>query len=347
MKEVFNAPKRRVDNEISRLHESTNALLMHCRILDNIVHDYNTRVWNIRLRILLCYGASVGVTVGMCYLLNWLDSLDSSSESVTKEEVNVHDMVIPVDETVAKSSADSAFKSRMLSWWYAAPPASPSPPPLLSPSDLAPPTSSNIAEVLPPSATVFSRIRSLLSRYRTTDFITVATSILSLTTSTVYTVYQHSKLAHFLASFNQKSTYDTIFSKLYFKEIQSNDQFHCNLGNSVIDQMMNNINSSIIPTLPFVKKTDIAGLERIINEDIAELRRRASPNFPIIESRVSSNRDPTPPPAASPDDGELIDRSPSSLSSSILTISAKEDVTKSDDGDLERGVDGRDQNDSF
>lgn len=38
--QVFNAPKRRVDNEITRLTDSVQLLLMHCKLVDDIVSRY-------------------------------------------------------------------------------------------------------------------------------------------------------------------------------------------------------------------------------------------------------------------------------------------------------------------
>jgi hypothetical protein len=40
--EVFNAPKRRVDNEVSRLSDSLQLLQMHCKIMEDIQGQYRT-----------------------------------------------------------------------------------------------------------------------------------------------------------------------------------------------------------------------------------------------------------------------------------------------------------------
>ncbi len=46
--ETFNAPRRRVDNEISRLTETVSALLMHCKILDRVMETYHDKLWRVR-----------------------------------------------------------------------------------------------------------------------------------------------------------------------------------------------------------------------------------------------------------------------------------------------------------
>ena len=48
VQEVMNAPKRRVDNEITRLGDATHMLLMHCRVLDSLVAAYRSSLWKAR-----------------------------------------------------------------------------------------------------------------------------------------------------------------------------------------------------------------------------------------------------------------------------------------------------------
>lgn len=51
MAEVLNAPKRRVDNEVSRLSDSVYVLQMHCKIIEDISKKYRSSL--LRSRILL------------------------------------------------------------------------------------------------------------------------------------------------------------------------------------------------------------------------------------------------------------------------------------------------------
>ena len=43
--EVLNAPKRRVDNEISRLADSVSVLQMHCLVVDDLCKAYSKQMW--------------------------------------------------------------------------------------------------------------------------------------------------------------------------------------------------------------------------------------------------------------------------------------------------------------
>jgi hypothetical protein len=51
--EVFNAPKRRVDNEISRLSDSVAMLHMHCQIIGALQKQYRYAMWKHRAAIAL------------------------------------------------------------------------------------------------------------------------------------------------------------------------------------------------------------------------------------------------------------------------------------------------------
>jgi hypothetical protein len=49
VKEVFNAPKRRVDNEISRLSDNISVLHMHGTIVNDLVQTFRRAMWKSRL----------------------------------------------------------------------------------------------------------------------------------------------------------------------------------------------------------------------------------------------------------------------------------------------------------
>ena len=49
--EVLNAPKRRVDNEVSRLSDSVCVLQMHCKIIEDIVKTYRSSLFRARMSI--------------------------------------------------------------------------------------------------------------------------------------------------------------------------------------------------------------------------------------------------------------------------------------------------------
>jgi hypothetical protein len=147
------------------------------------------------------------------------------------------------------------------------------PPPSVVPVDVT-------VEVVKPS--ILQSVWSFLSKYRTRDLIVTGFGISSFLASTIYSIMEYRSLSNYLLSFNTRSAFEIIFQKLYSKQIQSADQFHLSVGNTVIDNMINQINATVLPTMTTVKKDDITALERIITGDIANLRRRASPNYPVL-----------------------------------------------------------------
>lgn len=51
VREVYNAPKRRVDNEITRLTDSISLLRMHMNIVDDLVKQLRSATWQARLSV--------------------------------------------------------------------------------------------------------------------------------------------------------------------------------------------------------------------------------------------------------------------------------------------------------
>ena len=57
--EVLNAPKRRVDNEVSRLSDSVCVLQMHCKIIEDISSKYQAALLRSRLSLAAALFTSV------------------------------------------------------------------------------------------------------------------------------------------------------------------------------------------------------------------------------------------------------------------------------------------------
>lgn len=49
--EVLNAPKRRVDNEVSRLSDSVYILQMHCKIIEDVSKKYRSALFRSRVTL--------------------------------------------------------------------------------------------------------------------------------------------------------------------------------------------------------------------------------------------------------------------------------------------------------
>eukprot|EP00605_Chrysophyceae_sp_TOSAG23-4_P000758 GSChrysophyteH1.ASY1.ANO1.847.1 assembled CDS len=68
LKEVRNAPKRRVDNEISRLSDNVAVLNMHCSIVSELVGTYRKALWRSRFMGSGSVVATGGALAGAVYL---------------------------------------------------------------------------------------------------------------------------------------------------------------------------------------------------------------------------------------------------------------------------------------
>lgn len=67
--EVFNAPLRRQDNELTRLTDAVQLLLMHCKVIDDLVKKYRSARWKYRGVVLGGLLGSAGVTAAAALLL--------------------------------------------------------------------------------------------------------------------------------------------------------------------------------------------------------------------------------------------------------------------------------------
>ena len=68
--EVLNAPKRRVDNEVSRLSDAVSVLQMHCQIIDDVSKRYRGSRLRARLMVATSAIASIAVPATMITLGN-------------------------------------------------------------------------------------------------------------------------------------------------------------------------------------------------------------------------------------------------------------------------------------
>ena len=57
--EVLNAPKRRVDNEVSRLSDSVYVLQMHCKVIEDITKKYESSLFRTRMSIFACTATTI------------------------------------------------------------------------------------------------------------------------------------------------------------------------------------------------------------------------------------------------------------------------------------------------
>jgi hypothetical protein len=66
--EVLNAPKRRIDNEITRLADSISLLQMHCAVVDEAVRQYRTKRFHSRVASILTTSMVAGIAGSLAYM---------------------------------------------------------------------------------------------------------------------------------------------------------------------------------------------------------------------------------------------------------------------------------------
>jgi len=75
LKIVFDAPRNRIDNEISRLSLSARSLQLHCQVLHSLAHGYLARRWASAMRLFGAGVVSAGVSAALAMLLRSGDGL--------------------------------------------------------------------------------------------------------------------------------------------------------------------------------------------------------------------------------------------------------------------------------
>eukprot|EP01038_Epipyxis_sp_PR26KG_P014906 gene14906-20050_t len=90
VEEVFNSPKRRIDNEVARLTESTTALMIQLSLVDDIARRYNRKKWTGRIISLLTGVVCVCITFAASSIIDTLiPSPPSKSASHESDKVTV------------------------------------------------------------------------------------------------------------------------------------------------------------------------------------------------------------------------------------------------------------------
>jgi hypothetical protein len=212
-KEVFNAPKRRVDNEISRLSDSVHAVLMHAKVADDVVERYQAALLHYRLTLLGCSVAWGGLAALVGGLL--LPSPSSSSVTTSSSSVSV---------PVAKAAAS------------------------LSPSTKA-------------------------------SLLTLGLGGLS---STLLFFYQSAACARLRFALCSSAGLTEAFQRLFARQIAERDAFSSSLWESVQARMLLSVTPDALQTLPRVRPADAAALERLLEVDAAQLRRKAFVSTPSV-----------------------------------------------------------------
>ena len=237
--EIFKAPARRVDNEISRLADSVHALTMHCRVLHETRQRYTTALWRWRY---VTIGASTAAGL-MCGILGFSS----------------------LQPNISRGSTTGVGK--------------------------------------------------------TSTRLFVYCSIGSFSTLGVLSYLQSRSLALQAATLVSRDSLTSVFQSLYGSAIAKKDKFVSSLWESVMTNLQLTLTSERLQVMPAVQAKDFYTMERVLEYDTANLRRRASASL----SQVST--------ASQPPGADPLSRQP--LPSSSFS------AQKQDSGAIGDGEDGR------
>eukprot|EP01041_Mallomonas_annulata_P004661 gene4661-9247_t len=180
VQEVLNAPKRRIDNEITRLNDSLQLLQMHCQILDTIILSYRKLLWKSRF-------ITAGTSISTATLFGGAVSLG-----------------LPMELLAAVGSLGALGNAGLWLWF-----------------------------------------RNIL---------------------------QHE--AHDLIS---ETRLENTFNRAYARRIAEKDEYITALWIRVKDHIRMGVNEVDLPNLTRLRATEIAELERILELDVPNLRRKVAP----------------------------------------------------------------------
>jgi hypothetical protein len=342
IREAFNAPKRRVDNEISRLYEDVVALEMHCKVIREIVRQYNERLWTARIWSVGATALSVVTLIGMQYLCDYV-AQRNISWSLSGFAGIVKSLWFRSTSPAIGNDPNSALLMNTNSETNASTNAS------NSKSGKASTASKTSRAAVKSTAASTNNIGSgnlsdsndntpsgleetSINRDAIYQKIILGTGMIGLCTTAVATIWKYVQLHRHLQQYtpsvsnssmkrNNWSIFDfshripkdpntenisngenlngsienhhpfaedsryvleTIIMELHTKEFKKDDKFTLSIANKVLDHLSRHLSPAIIPTLPYVSDKQFEALRRIVTEDIANLRRRATPSFPAL-----------------------------------------------------------------
>lgn len=280
-KEVFNAPKRRVYHEISRLSDSVHLLLMHCRVIDSTITRYSARVWANR-KCLLAAGCAVAVTG---YILSIL-VMDHYAESGSIPSTAVQSVHDACDDTavaaVAKSSPIAGVKGFKFSNFFKFGGEKLHVPQGLGVDNAtsgAVPSSTVIGE-MSPSATI-PIDGSWTKKFSKMTYVT-GLIMGGLSSLFGFNCWQEQSLDQYATSLTTEESYNETFFTIYASSVAEDDEFVKSLWDKVRKKLLRSATYVQLSGLPKVIPSDMDFLENVLEVDVANLRRQASPNFPMI-----------------------------------------------------------------
>eukprot|EP00596_Hydrurales_sp_CCMP1899_P003681 CAMPEP_0119045776 /NCGR_PEP_ID=MMETSP1177-20130426/42569_1 /TAXON_ID=2985 /ORGANISM="Ochromonas sp, Strain CCMP1899" /LENGTH=775 /DNA_ID=CAMNT_0007018129 /DNA_START=150 /DNA_END=2477 /DNA_ORIENTATION=- len=290
-REVFNAPKRRVDHEISRLSDSVYMLLMHCKVIDSTVSRYRARLWTYRLGLLAASCTMIITTVVVGVLLadgeikkqKLLVSPSSTSFTPPGTEADPSTVISSISDEKKTSFFSSFFKSKEI------PVTQPSSSPLSISTDVGNviPTTTDVVNTLVHDDNAISPWVNDYSFLRSYSLLkgVLGTALTGVTSLMGLQLWQNNSLNNLASSLVTEEGFNDTYSKIYAKPIAKNDEFTKDLWHRVHSKLRMSVSYTELSLMKRVGGPDVLALERILEEDVANLRRQASPTFPNSSNR--------------------------------------------------------------
>ncbi len=279
IKETFNAPKRRVDNEISRFTEALSSLQLHCKIVDHIAHLYHSRLWSCRLKTVGALVASVGLTYAVGKLCDLIE-IQAYSRSYSNRSSSSSNSRLSTELSALSSVMDQGIVSNnVVTQPLECSPLSPISNGLQHSGDVRIPLSSSSNPLW------LSLARSVRAWFRENpkQALMVFTGGCCGLFSTALSSLQYFQLSRFAKLLATHESIDRTIKDVLKKESISNDEHIQAMSDQILGYLPNILSGSdIVENLPRVMKNDMIALDRIQSNDIATLRRRASPHFPHL-----------------------------------------------------------------
>ncbi|KAJ1427051.1 hypothetical protein B484DRAFT_397310 [Ochromonadaceae sp. CCMP2298] len=278
IRETKNAPRRRIDNEISRLTEAVSALVMHCNMLDHAVKVYHSKLWRTRCVVLLTGLVSVGLTFGADYLCGLL--VNGVASSIGAASSMVVDGTAAASASAASSASASGAGGKGSNGNLRGSPSTSSrgkssPTPTLTTTTTTPATIGSAPSIV-------HKVYHEFSRLETRRSIVTWVGAMGAVATGCSALWKHLTLSAHVEKFSKRQAAEAIFQELYAKEILAGDEFTIALGTQVVREFALSVSPQVLQASTRLQKEDHSALQRILTEDVANLRRRASPSFPQL-----------------------------------------------------------------
>ena len=240
---------------------------MHCKITDAVVKEYHAHVWSTRLSALASVAASAAVIALVSSALTTYSSPSSSSSASSSYW-----------EGVLPYASVSSFFTRMLSLFSATKSIAVAPVNAVS----AVASSVNTTVTVSSSTTSTPTATTAVSATVLAKRIMLGTISLCTLGTSLFCWWQSRVLDAAAKELGSAPFFLMTFKRLYSRQLAEGNAFTSSLWERVRERLPFSLTFVELKTMHRVKASDLAMLDRIIDDDLANLRRRASPVFPVL-----------------------------------------------------------------